>query len=137
MSISADEKVLEQYSKELTDFCVINEFTVKEKQLQLPAFKHLFVGRLIRHKIYGSKLKTQKEKLRTELAHAAAKASPVGLDFSKVEKAMESNEKIVEINNQIYYNTLIIEYLEKVEKVLSSITYDIKNIVEIMKLETT
>lgn len=137
MSISADEKVLEQYSKELTDFCVINEFTVKEKQLQLPAFKHLFVGRLIRHKIYGSKLKTQKEKLRTELAHAAAKASPVGLDFSKVEKAMESNEKIVEINNQIYYNTLIIEYLEKVEKVLSSVTYDIKNIVEIMKLETT
>jgi hypothetical protein len=50
---------------------------------------------------------------------------------------MESNEKIVDINNQIYYNTLIIEYLEKVEKVLSSITYDIKNIVEIMKLETT
>ena len=137
MSITADENVLEQYSKELTDFCVINEFTVKEKQLQLPAFKHLFVGRLIRHKIYSSRLKTQKEKLRSELAHAAAKASPVGLDFSKVEKAMESNEKIVDLNNQIYYNTLIIEYLEKVEKVLSSITYDIKNIVEIMKLETT
>jgi len=133
----ADEKVLEQYSKELTDFCVINEFTVKEKQLQLPAFKHLFVGRLIRHKIYANKLKTQKEKLRAELAHAAAKASPVSLDFSKVEKAMDSNEKIVDLNNQIYYNTLIIEYLEKVEKVLLSITYDIKNIVEIMKLETT
>jgi len=97
----------------------------------------LFVGRLIRHKIYASKLKVQKEKLRSELAHAAAKAAPVALDFSKVEKAMESNEKIVDLNNQIYYNTLIIEYLEKVEKVLSSITYDIKNIVEIMKLETT
>jgi len=137
MSMVADEKVLEQYSKELTDFCVINEFTVKEKQLQLPAFKHLFVGRLIRHKIYANKLKTQKEKLRAELAHAAAKASPVSLDFSKVEKAMDSNEKIVDLNNQIYYNTLIIEYLEKVEKVLLSITYDIKNIVEIMKLETT
>lgn len=137
MSMVADEKVLEQYSKELTDFCVINEFTVKEKQLQLPAFKHLFVGRLIRHKIYANKLKSQKEKLRAELAHAAAKVSPVSLDFSKVEKAMDSNEKIVDLNNQIYYNTLIIEYLEKVEKVLSSITYDIKNIVEIMKLETT
>jgi hypothetical protein len=137
MSIVADETVLERYGKELNDFCTINEFTVKEKQLQLPAFKHLFVGRLIRHKIYASKLKTQKEKLRSELAAAAAKAAPVVLDFSKVEKAMESNEKIVEINNQIYYNTLIIEYLEKVEKVLSSITYDIKNIVEIMKLETT
>jgi hypothetical protein len=137
MSIVADETVLERYGKELNDFCTINEFTVKEKQLQLPAFKHLFVGRLIRHKIYASKLKSQKEKLRSELAAAAAKAAPVVLDFSKVEKAMESNEKIVEINNQIYYNTLIIEYLEKVEKVLSSITYDIKNIVEIMKLETT
>ena len=137
MSIVADETVLERYSKELTDFCTINEFTVKEKQLQLPAFKHLFVGRLIRHKIHASKLKTQKEKLRSELAAAAAKSAPVILDFSKVEKAMEGNEKIVEINNQIYYNTLIIEYLEKVEKVLSSITYDIKNIVEIMKLETT
>ena len=137
MSIVADETVLERYGKELNDFCTINEFTVKEKQLQLPAFKHLFVGRLIRHKIYASKLKTQKEKLRSELAAAAAKAAPVVLDFSKVEKAMESNEKIVEVNNQIYYNTLIIEYLEKVEKVLSSITYDIKNIVEIMKLETT
>ncbi len=137
MSIVADETVLERYGKELNDFCTINEFTVKEKQLQLPAFKHLFVGRLIRHKIYASKLKSQKEKLRSELAAAAAKAAPVVLDFSKVEKAMESNEKIVEINNQIYYNTLIIENPEKVEKVLSSITYDIKNIVEIMKLETT
>lgn len=137
MSVSADETILEKYSKELTDFCVINEFTVKEKQLQLPAIKHLFVGRLIRHKIYATKLKAQKDKTRSELAQAAAKMSPVALDHSKVEKAMESNEKIVELNNQIYYNTLIIEYLEKVEKVLSSVTYDIKNIVEIMKLETT
>jgi hypothetical protein len=137
MSVAASEQVLEQYSNEINDFCTINEFTVKEKQLRLPAIKHLFVGRLIRHKIYATKLKTQKDKLRSELAQAAAKVSPVTLDFSKVEKAMESNEKIVELNNQIYYNTLIIEYLEKVEKVLSSVTYDIKNIVEIMKLETT
>lgn len=137
MSVAANEQVLEQYSKEINDFCTINEFTVKEKQLQLPAFKHLFVGRLIRHKILANKLNAEKTKVKGELAQAAMKTAPVALDYSKVEKAMDSNQKIVDINTQIYYNTLIIEYLEKVEKVLSSITYDVKNIVEIMKLETT
>jgi hypothetical protein len=137
MSVAANEQILEQYSKEINDFCTINEFTVKEKQLQLPAIKHLFVGRLIRHKILANKLTTQKNKLRGDLAQAAMKTAPVVLDFSKVEKAMDNNQQIVDINSQIYYNTLIIEYLEKVEKVLSSVTYDIKNIVEIMKLETT
>ena len=30
---------------------------------------------------------------------------------------------------------LIVEFLEKIEKIFSSLTYDIKNIIEIMKLE--
>jgi hypothetical protein len=44
--------------------------------------------------------------------------------------------KIQEINKQIQEAELMVELLERTEKTLSSCTYDVKNIIEIIKLET-
>ena len=43
--------------------------------------------------------------------------------------------KMKEINQKINDESLIVEFLEKTEKTFSSISFDIKNIIEIMKME--
>ncbi len=48
----------------------------------------------------------------------------------------EEHDKIKDIDSQISENKIIIEFLEKVEKIFNSMTFDIKNLTEIMKLET-
>ena len=43
---------------------------------------------------------------------------------------------MVELQHQIDDQELIIEFLEKTEKTFTSLSFDIKNIIEIMKMET-
>ena len=42
---------------------------------------------------------------------------------------------MVQINEKINNETLIIEFLEKTEKIFSSVSFDISNIVKIMQME--
>ena len=62
--------------------------------------------------------------------------SPVKLSTYTVDKTSDDSGMIREIQVKINEEKLIIEFLEKTEKIFSSLTYDIKNIIEIMKLET-
>jgi len=43
---------------------------------------------------------------------------------------------MVELQSRIDEQELAVEFLEKVEKTFSALSFDIKNIVEIMKMET-
>ena len=43
---------------------------------------------------------------------------------------------INEINEKIEELELIVEYLEKAEKIFNSTTYDLKNAIELMKMES-
>ena len=135
--MEAEETLLEKYNKELTDFFAINEFNVKEVQLRLPGVKHLFVTRLIKHKQLEQKLKKAKENAKNRAAKEIEESSPVLLSSGTVQSAIEKSETIQKINQQIIDNSFIIEFLERTEKILSSTTYDIKNIVEITKMEAT
>ena len=65
----------------------------------------------------------------------AEAASPVQLSKASLEKAVESTDEIRKINEQIKEEESIIEYLEKVEKIYSSLTYDIKNMVQMTSME--
>jgi hypothetical protein len=44
---------------------------------------------------------------------------------------------ITKIDDQIAEHSLVIEYLEKIETNFRSIGFDIRNLIEIVKLETT
>ena len=59
----------------------------------------------------------------------------VKLSNPTIEKAVIESNSIKDLQIKINEDKLIIEFLEKTEKTFSSLTYDIKNIVEIMKLE--
>jgi len=128
--------VLTNYQKELNEHLVIDEFTLKDVQLQLPARKHLWVGRLMRHKHELNQLKKEKIEKLSDLTKVIQEQSNVRLSTPAAEKVAANTNNIKEINNKIQEQYVLIEYLEKVEKIMSSIGFDIRNIIEIQKLET-
>ena len=102
----------------------------------LPGRKHIWVGRLMRHKRELNQLKDLKKEKIATLTRAVQEQSNVRLTTPNAEKVAENSETIKDINKRIQEQILLIDYLEKVEKIMSSIGFDIKNIIEINKLET-
>ena len=128
--------ILTSYQKELNEQLVIDEFTLKDVQLQLPGRRHLWVGRLMRHKHELNQLKKEKTEKLIELTKAIQEQSNVRLSTPAAEKVATNTSNIKELNNKIQEQYVLIEYLEKVEKIMSSIGFDVRNIIEIQKLET-
>jgi hypothetical protein len=62
---------------------------------------------------------------------------PPGIPKSKIERKIEASTEIIKIDEEIQDSEIIIEYLEKVETIFRSMTYDLKNIVDITRMETT
>lgn len=129
--------MLDAYIKELEEDLKIDELYLKEYALKLPGIKHKWAGRLIRHKLEISNLKKDKDKLKSTLVKKLNETSPVKLTMPVLEKTAESASEIKDFDTKIKELELVVELLEKAEKTLSSTSYDVKNILEIIKLETT
>ena len=129
--------MLEEYIKELEADLKINELNLKDYQLRLPALKHKWAGRLIRHKLEVVQFTKNLDALKRVLIEETQRSAQVKLTLSALTQAGESRKEYIEYKKSIEEKKLIIELLEKTEKTLSSTTFDIKNLIEIMKLETT
>jgi hypothetical protein len=129
--------LLEDYIKELENDLKIDELILKDYQLKLPGIKHKWAGRCIRHKLELVAIRKKREKLKKEIVDKIQEQSPVKLAIPMVERTAEKCSEITDIDNTMKELELIIELLEKSEKTLSSTSYDIKNLVDIIKLETT
>jgi len=128
--------ILEKYGEELRMDVTLDAFTVHDVQLKLPAIKHKWVGRLMRHKSTIIDLKKKKKLRHRELIETINEEAAVRLSVSAVSSLIDEKGLMEEINDQIDEQRVVIEYLEKVERILSSMTFDIRNLTEIMKLET-
>ena len=128
--------LLEEYISELTQDVQIDEFNMKDVQLKLPAIKHKWTGRLMRAKMDIDSKYKQKYQLVEKVAEALIQESPVSLSLPMARKTAEDHVDVRQLQSDIKELRLVVEFLEKTERTLSSITFDIKNIVEIIKLET-
>jgi len=128
---------LDKLLKEIEEDLKVDEFSLKDKQIRLPSIKHKYAGILVRAKIEQVELLKTKEKVKKELISSLIEKSPVKVANVIAEKSVEDTSTIKKINEQLKEIELIITLLEKTEKTLSSMTYDIKNIIDIIKLETT
>lgn len=128
-------ELLEKYVKEIEQDLKIDEFNIKDSSLKAPGRKHYWVSRLIHHKRNLLKLETERNKLSKKLIKELSVQTPVKLSTATLATTVAESDTIKNFNTQIEEEKLIIEFLEKTEKTFSSLTYDIKNIVEIMKLE--
>jgi len=128
-------EMLERYITEIEEDLKIDQFNIKEASLKSPGRKHFWVSRLISHKRNLQSLENKKLDLKKQIMDQIHDQSPVKLSTYTVDKTSDDSGMIREIQVKINEEKLIIEFLEKTEKIFSSLTYDIKNIIEIMKLE--
>lgn len=122
-----------KYKEAIEKDLKIDQFNIHAKVNEIPSLKHFWVGKLIESKIDLKKLQHKK----TELIKKVQNSGDIGLKLSlqSTKEMLAKSPVIAEINEEIEELELIIEYLEKAEKIFSSTTYDIKNAIELMKLE--
>lgn len=127
--------LIKRYKEEIGNDLVINDFNIKEVQLRLPARKHFWAARLIDAKIELHSLQKQKKALKKQIVKRLQQEAPIKLTQQSAEIAAESSNEISSLNDQIKEYEFVIEYLDKATSVLNQVGWDIKNIIEIQKLE--
>lgn len=128
-------EIIEKYIKEIEEDLKIDEFSIKDSSLKAPGRKHYWVSRLIHHKRNLLKLENDKAKVLKKITKEVSNQSIVKLSTATIARVVDESDPVKDIQNEINQEKLIIEFLEKTEKTFSSLTYDIKNIIEVMKLE--
>lgn len=122
-----------KYKEAIEKDLKIDQFNIHNKVNDIPSLKHYWVAKLIESKIEVKQL----EKKKKELIKKVNESAEVGLKLStaSMNNVIAKSPVIAEINEQIEELELIIEYLEKAEKIFNSTTYDLKNAIELMKME--
>jgi hypothetical protein len=128
-------ELLRKYINEIGQDLVLDDFNIKEAQMRLPARKHFWVARLMEAKIKRNSLIRDKKKIKKELVKKVITDSPVRISQLAAESAAEKHESIDSLNKGIAEQDTIIEYLEKVEKIMGNMHWEIKNIIDINKME--
>jgi len=121
--------------EEIGQDLVLNDLNLKECQMRLPARKHFWVGRLIEAKIKRNELIAKKSKLKKDLVKKVIADSPIRINQTSAESAAERYESVAKLNDSIKEQDTIIEYLEKVEKILGNMHWEIKNVIDMNKME--
>jgi hypothetical protein len=127
--------LLKRYKEEITNDLLLNDFNIKEVQLNLPSRKHFWAARLIDAKINYQKLIKHKKNLKKNIVKKIQQESPVKLTLQTAEIAAENSGEIEQLNEQIKEIEFVIEYLEKVEKIFQNMHWEIKNIIMINQSE--
>ncbi len=129
-------KVIDQYIKEIEKDLIVDQFNIKDVSMKTPSRKHYWVSKLIGHKRQIINLKAERYDLKRKIVEDIRVQSPVKVTIPVAEKTAWNHPDMIDIQNRIEEQELIVEFLEKTEKTFSSLSFDIKNIVEIIKMET-
>lgn len=127
--------LLRKYMEEVEKDLVVNDFNIKETQLRLPARKHYWVARLIEAKSELQKLNDKEKKLQKKLAVKIKEEAPMHLTDKVISTLIDEQDEMFNIKDNKRDLTNVIEYLEKVEKIMSGMHWEIRNIIELNKLE--
>ena len=124
---------LEQYSKEITEDLKLNEMVIQQKSFEIPQRKHYWVTKLILEIQELNKLERKKKVLEKI---ALEKQEPlVQMSTASMKNVIANTKPMQEITQEIEDQKMLVEYLNKVEKIFAYITNDVKNIIEIMQLQ--
>jgi hypothetical protein len=104
--------------------------------MMLPSLKHKWVARLIDAKRELNRLNRKKKQLRDSVLEQFKKEGiPPGIPKANIDKKIDSSETIMNLQEEIEEKEIVVEYLEKVETIFKNMSFDLKNIVEINKME--
>ena len=128
--------IINQYLKEVSIDTNLDRLEVTSTQEQLVANKHKWSARLIHNKINLNNLKCKRYSLLEKYIADYQDKEPVRVNKSIAERAVENKKEVKALDLKIQNESLIISFLENIYKNISFATNDIKNLVELMKLET-
>ena len=128
--------LLEQYITELAKDVEIDDFSLKESQMKLPAIKHKWVGRLIRHKQDLYNIQSERQTAVKSLVTKIKSSGEYTMTTPAAEKLAMKHDKVLLFDTKIREMELVVELLDKCDKIFHSMSFDIKNLIEIIKLET-
>ena len=126
-------EIIKKYQEQYEEFCKIDDFTLEDRARRVPAEKHFWVCRLIDAKIEKDRLYKLKASTKSALQKKVIEESPVILNKQILDdlECPSLDTIIQKIKEQEY----LVEYLEKLVGQISFIAQDIKNIIEIKKLQ--
>jgi len=127
--------LIERYRDEINKDLIINDFNIKDVQLKLPSRKHYWAARLIDTKIELHRLGKRKKALKESIVKRIISEAPVRLTQQTAEIAAESTEELQTIALTIKDYEFVVEYLEKVEKIMAGMGFDIANVIKIIAME--
>jgi len=133
MELPDIDNIMKTYQTELLSDLKVDELSLKDKAMLVPALKHKWVARTMTWKGQIKRLNDAKKKAMKEFADKHS----VALSKSLMEQAALSDPRIGQIHDTIDQIELLIEYLEKIEKLTGTLTWDCKNLIDLQRLETT
>lgn len=133
MELPDIDNIMKIYQAELLSDLKVDELSLKDKAMLVPTLKHKWVARTMTWKSQIKRLNDAKKKAMKEFAEKHS----VALSKSLMEQAALSDPRIGQIHDTIDQIELLIEYLEKIEKLTGTLTWDCKNLIDLQRLETT
>ena len=124
------EKIVQDIEKDIK----IDRMNMDEKSLQIPSIKHYWIAEPYRSKIKIQALERKKKDLFKAFAESD-RVMEIGLSKDAIQRQFNSTKKVQEINEQLEELKIIVEYLEDAKFVLGRVTDDLKNRIELEKVE--
>lgn len=128
-------ELLEIFKKELLSDTKIDALNILDRQMMQPAIRHKWVARLIDAKQSRNKANKKKKEIRRQVLEVLECNLPKGLPKAALDSKIESSEKMQTINDEIDDTELLIDYLERVEKIFASLTYDFSTMQKLISME--
>jgi hypothetical protein len=130
MKKNLEEELRQQYR----EFANIDDFNISQRVMRVPAEKHFWVERLIDAKKAKYKLLKEKKGIKDSIVQDLVSKNVTALTKQSLDK-IEIHEAMEDINDRIHENEMLVEYLEHVVKAITFIGNDIKNILELRRMQ--
>lgn len=122
---------LEKYIKEFDEDVQLTISNIKEKSLMVSSYQSKWIRYYFQEKHLNQKLKDAKLEYTKQHANK--------LSFKPTQTVMpqiqEQDQNIVKLNTEIKNSELCIEFIEKSMAVLEKMNFQVKNVIDIIKLE--
>lgn len=131
---NASSKLL-AYTEEVKNDLKINDMNLEDKSFNIPQKKHYWATKLILEKQKLIQLERDKKKVEIKVSEALNETMPIKPSERLSKSKINSTPTMINLAQEIEDQKLLVEYLEKVEKIFAFITNDLKNIIEVKQMD--
>lgn len=128
------EEMMQEYTREVDSDTEIDELNVKEKSSKIASIRQKWIHRLNIARWNLHKLQESKN----DLIEKKMESSKLPATLSKTVKQQfqESSPEIYEMNKKINQHSIMVAFLEETCKNISNFGWDVRNYIELLKMET-